>query len=108
MRRRDLIKGIASSVAIWPLPGRAQQSAMPVVGFLHTASANAYQDNVAAFLRGLTETGHVEGRNVAIEYRWAEFQLDRLPALAVDLVRLQVAVIFAGAPPAALAAKDAT
>ena len=108
MRRREFIAGLGSAVA-WPAVARAQQVAMPVVGFLTDQSADDdYKDYTVPFLQGLKETGYVVGQNAAIEYRWAENQIDRRPALAADLVRRRVAVILAGDTSAALAAKAAT
>jgi putative tryptophan/tyrosine transport system substrate-binding protein len=109
IKRREFITGLGSAVA-WPPVVRAQQTAMPVIGFLIPESADDdYNKNLTVpFLQGLKETGYVEGQNVAVEYRYAENQYDRLPALAADLVRRRVAVIVADADPAALAAKAAT
>jgi putative ABC transport system substrate-binding protein len=109
MRRRDFIKVVASSAVTWPLAARAQQHSMPVVGFLNSGSAAGYTPFVSAFGEGLKEAGFIDGNNVTIEYRWGEGQNDRLPAMATDLVRHGIAVIFAsGGDAPALAAKSAS
>src|SRR5215472_15282474 len=107
MRRREFIKVIAGSVAVaWPTAAGAQ---LPVIGFLHSATANAYKPMTGAFRKSLSDSGYFEFQNIAIEYRWAEGELDRLPDLAADLVRLQASVIFTGGgSDPCLAAKAAT
>ena len=109
MRRREFLGVLSGASVAWPIAARAQQPAMPVIGFLHSASPGPFAHLVAAYRQGLKDTGYVEGENLAVEYRWAEGQFDRLPSLAADLVRRDVRLIAAfGGSTSPLAAKKAT
>ena len=108
LKRREFITLLGGATAAWPLTGRAQQPAMPVVGILNAGSREVVRSQIAAFLEGLKESGYVEGQNLAVEYRFAEGQFDRFPALASDLIRRQVSVLFTSSPAGVHAAKEAT
>jgi putative tryptophan/tyrosine transport system substrate-binding protein len=106
MRRREFVS-LLGGVTAWPLAALGQQAAMPVVGVLHSQSPDAFREPLRGFRQGLKDAGYVEGENVAIEYRWAENQADRLPVLAADLVRRRVSVIAAASTPASVVATSA-
>jgi ABC-type uncharacterized transport system substrate-binding protein len=108
VRRRRFISVLGGAAVVWPRAARVQQKAMPVIGYLHFGSPGPFAYQLVAFRQGLTQNGYVEGQNVAIETRWAEGHNDRLPTLAADLVARKVDVIYAGGPPVAVAAKNAT
>src|SRR5271166_4768190 len=108
LRRREFITLLGNAVVAWPLAAHAQQPAMPVIGLLSALSEKQASELLVMFRRGLKEVGFVEGQNIALEYRWADGQYDRLPALAAELVRRPVTLIATQAPPAALAARAAT
>ena len=107
MKRREFLGVLGGAAAAWPLAARAQQSGMPVIGFLHPASSDTFVERLRAFRQGLKETGFVEGENVAITYRWGENQVHRMPELAADLVQRRVAAIAAGGGIPAIAAAKA-